>query len=93
MSITPSVEFIPSPTGGSIKLKREICGFTADRIKAALPNIFALNAAYKSQADAADALGVQIGTLRNYIELTGIKWYNLKAYRPRRRNARTARKS
>lgn len=72
--------------GRPIPLKRPIAVFSAKRLEAILPQIAALNAAGKSQADAAAALETTVCTLRTWLELTGTEWRNLKRrgpYKPR----------
>lgn len=65
---------------------RPICDFTARRIERLLPAFLALNNARKSQADAAEVLGVTVMTVRNYCKLLDVRWINLKErgkYAPR----------
>jgi len=64
--------------GRPIPLKRPMAVFAAKRLEAILPQIAALNAAHKSQADAAAALDTTVCTLRTWLELTGTTWINLK---------------
>ena len=64
--------------GRPIPLKRPMAVFAARRLEAILPQIAALNAAHKSQADAAAALDTTVCTLRTWLELTGTTWVNLK---------------
>lgn len=68
--------------GRPIPLKRPIAVFSAKRLEAILPQIAALNAAGKSQADAAEALDTTVCTLRTWLELTGTEWRNLKRRGP-----------
>ena len=75
---TDSVTFAGRP----IPLKRPMAVFAARRLEAILPQIAALNAAGKSQADAAAALGVSLHSLRTWLELTGTAWSNLKRRGP-----------
>lgn len=63
--------------GRPIPLKRPMAVFAARRLEAILPQIAALNAANKSQADAAAALETTVCTLRNWLDLTGTEWRNL----------------
>ena len=44
--------------------------------------LVALNAAGKSQKDAAEALGISVPLLRNWLELLGIKWTNVQPRAP-----------
>jgi len=60
-----------------LTLSRPVLPHTARRIATVVPQLNALNEAGKSQADAAAALGVSIGSVRTWIDLTGIKWTNL----------------
>jgi hypothetical protein len=46
------------------------------------PRLLALNAAGKSQKDAAEALGISVPLLRNWLELLGIKWTNVQPRAP-----------
>lgn len=72
--------------GRPIPLKRPMAVYAAVRLQAILPQIAALNAAGKTQADAAAALGTTVCSLRKWIEITGTTWVNLKKrgpYKPR----------
>jgi hypothetical protein len=60
--------------------------YAANRLQAILPQIAALNAAGKTQADAAAALGTTVCSLRKWIEITGTTWTNLKVRGPYKRN-------
>ena len=71
--------------GRVIPLKRPMAEFAARRLQAILPQIAALNAARKSQADAAAALGTTVCTLRTWLDLTGTTWVNLNRRGPYRR--------
>ena len=68
--------------GRPIPLKRPMAVYAANRLQAILPQIAVLNAAGKTQADAAAALDTTVQTLRKWIEITGTKWTNLKARGP-----------
>ena len=68
--------------GRFIPLKRPMAVYAANRLQAILPQIAALNAAGKSQADAAEALGTTVCTLRKWVEITGTTWVNLKRRGP-----------
>jgi hypothetical protein len=55
-------------------------------LQAILPQIAALNAAGKTQADAAAALETTVCTLRQWLDITNTTWVNLKKrgpYKPR----------
>ena len=65
-----------------IRLSRPVLPHAARRLASVLPQLNALNAAGKSQADAATALGVSIGAVRSWIALTGIAWTNLNRRGP-----------
>ena len=80
---TDSVTFAGRP----IALKRPMAEFAARRLEAILPQIAALNAAGKSQADAAAALDTTVCTLRTWLDLTGTQWVNLNRRRPYKRKA------
>jgi len=68
--------------GRPIPLKRPMAVYAANRLQAILPQIAALNAAGKTQADAAEALGTTVCTLRKWVEITGTTWVNLKRRGP-----------
>jgi len=63
--------------GRVIPLKRPMAEYAARRLQAILPQIAALNAAGKSQADAAAALDTTVCTLRTWLDITGTQWVNL----------------
>ena len=72
--------------GRPIPLKRPMAVYAANRLQAILPQIAALNAAGKSQADAAAALETTVCTLRMWLDITNTTWVNLKKrgpYKPR----------
>ena len=73
--------------GRPIPLKRPMAAFSARRLEAILPQIAALNAAGKSQADAACALDTTVGTLRMWLDITGTTWVNLNKRGPYKTNA------
>ena len=73
--------------GRSIPLKRPMAVYAARRLEAILPQIAALNAAGKSQADAAAALGTTVCSLRKWIENTGTQWTNLNRRGPYKKRA------
>jgi len=68
--------------GRVITLKRPMAEFAARRLQAILPQIAALNAAGKSQADAAAALDTTVCTLRTWLDLTNTQWVNLNRRGP-----------
>jgi hypothetical protein len=68
--------------GRVLPLKRPMAEFAARRLQAILPQIAALNAAGKSQADAAEALETTVCTLRMWLDITGTTWVNLKKRGP-----------
>lgn len=72
--------------GRVIPLKRPMAVYSAKRLEAILPQIAALNAAGKTQADAAAALGTTVCSLRAWLDLAGIEWSNLKKRGPYNRN-------
>jgi hypothetical protein len=71
--------------GRVIPLKRPMAEYAARRLQAILPQIAALNAAGKSQADAAAALETTVCTLRHWLDITGTTWVNLNKRGPYRR--------
>jgi len=73
--------------GRVLTLKRPMAEYAARRLQAILPQIAALNAAGKSQADAACALETTVGTLRMWLDITGTTWVNLKKRGPYKTNA------
>ena len=73
-------------SGRPLTLKRPMAVYAANRLQSILPQIAALNAAGKSQADAACALETTVCTLRQWLDITGTTWVNLKKrgpYKPR----------
>jgi hypothetical protein len=68
--------------GRVLPLKRPMAEYAARRLQAILPQIAALNSAGKSQADAAEALGTTVCTLRMWLDITGTTWVNLKKRGP-----------
>lgn len=73
--------------GRPITLKRPMAEYAARRLEAILPQIAALNAAGKSQADAAAALDTTVCTLRQWLDITGTHWVNLNRRGPYKRKA------
>jgi hypothetical protein len=71
--------------GRVLPLKRPMAEYAARRLQAILPQIAALNAAGKSQADAAAALDTTVCTLRHWLDITGTQWVNLNRRGPYRR--------
>jgi hypothetical protein len=65
-----------------IRLSRPVLPHAARRLAGILPQLNALNTAGKSQADAAFALGVSVGAIRTWINLTDMTWTNLKRRGP-----------
>jgi hypothetical protein len=68
--------------GRVIPLKRPMAEYAARRLQAILPQIAALNAAGKTQADAAAALDTTVCTLRHWLDITGTTWVNLNKRGP-----------
>jgi len=68
--------------GRPIPLKRPMAVYAANRLQAILPQIAALNAAGKTQADAAAALDTTVCTLRTWLDLTNTEWVNLNRRGP-----------
>ncbi len=73
MSRLPTTTQIVHPLG-VFTLRRPMRAYGAERIAAILPQLIALNEAYKSQIDASLALGITVTTLRNYVTNLGLKW-------------------
>jgi hypothetical protein len=73
--------------GRPIPLKRPMAVYAANRLQSILPQIAALNAAGKSQADAAEALETTVCTLRMWLDITNTPWVNLKRRGPYKTNA------
>jgi hypothetical protein len=71
--------------GRVLPLKRPMAQYAARRLQAILPQIAALNAAGKTQADAAAALDTTVCTLRSWLDITGTQWVNLNKRGPYRR--------
>ena len=65
-----------------LRLSRPVLPHAARRLASVFPQLNALNAAGKSQADAAFALGVSVGKIRTWVELTDMHWTNLKRRGP-----------
>ena len=65
-----------------LRLSRPVLPHAARRLAGVVPQLNALNGAGKSQADAAAALGVSIGSVRTWIALAGIPWTNLNRRGP-----------
>jgi hypothetical protein len=65
-----------------IRLSRPVLPHAARRLAETLPQLNALNAAGKSQADAAEALNVSVGAVRSWIALAGLSWSNLNRRGP-----------
>ena len=65
-----------------LRLSRPVLPHAARRLASVFPQLNALNIAGKSQADAADALGVSVGKIRTWVDLTGMTWTNLKRRGP-----------
>jgi hypothetical protein len=73
--------------GRPIPLKRPMAVYAANRLQAILPQIAALNAAGKTQADAAAALETTVCTLRMWLDITNTTWVNLNRRGPYKRKA------
>jgi hypothetical protein len=65
-----------------LRLSRPVLPHAARRLASVFPQLNALNIAGKSQADAAFALGVSVGAIRLWVELTDMTWTNLKRRGP-----------
>ena len=81
----PHVSFVKSGDR-VLTLSRPVLPHAARRIATVFPQLNALNEAQKSQADAAAALGVSIGSVRTWTAITGIQWKNLTRRGPYRIN-------
>ena len=73
--------------GRVLTLKRPMAEYAARRLQAILPQIAALNAAGKSQGDAAAALETTVTTLRIWLDITNTHWVNVKRRGPYNSNA------
>ena len=69
-----------------LTLTRPVIPAYAKRLAVLHPQLSALNAAGKTQRDAAEALGVSVPLLRNWLDVLGIKWTNLQPRAPYSRN-------
>lgn len=65
-----------------LRLSRPVLPHAARRLASVFPQLNALNIAGKSQADAAFALGVSVGKIRTWVDLTDMHWTNLKRRGP-----------
>ncbi len=65
-----------------LRLSRPVLPHAARRLASVFPQLNALNIAGKSQADAAFALGVSVGAIRMWVDLTDMTWTNLKRRGP-----------
>jgi len=65
-----------------LRLSRPVLPHAARRLASVFPQLNALNIAGKSQADAAFALGVSVGAIRTWVDLTDMHWTNLKRRGP-----------
>ena len=79
----PTCQEVNIPGRPPIRLTRLVLPSLAATIARSLPQLEALNAAGKSQDDASAALGIAVGTLRGWCDLTGIRWSALKQYKKR----------
>lgn len=70
-----------------LRLSRPVLPHAARRLASVFPQLNALNIAGKSQADAAFALGVSVGKIRTWIDLTGMHWTNLNRRGPYKKRA------
>lgn len=69
-----------------LSLSRPVLPHAARRLAGILPQLNALNTAGKSQADAAEAMGVSVGKIRTWVDLTDMHWTNLKRRGPYKKN-------
>jgi hypothetical protein len=65
-----------------LTLSRPVLPHAARRLAGVLPQLNALNTAGKSQADAAEALGVSVGAVRSWIALANLSWTNINRRGP-----------
>jgi len=77
-----SVSFVKGLDGRVLTLARPVLPHSARRLVSVIPQLTALNTAGKSQADAANAMEVSVGCIRNWIKLAGIPWSNLNKRGP-----------
>jgi len=71
--------------GRPLTLKRPVAVYAAERLQRIVPQLNALNAAQKTQSDAAAALDTTVCSLRIWLDLTGTTWSNLKKRGPYKR--------
>jgi hypothetical protein len=65
-----------------LALTRPVRPDFAQRLVEQHPRLLALNAAGKTQKDAADALGISVPLLRTWLDVLNIKWTNLQPRAP-----------
>ena len=80
MGKLPTIDRLNAGNHKQIKLTEPICDYRAKNIEAVLPQLLALNAAQKTQVDAATALGLSVNTLRNDLRVARIEWRNVRRY-------------
>jgi hypothetical protein len=80
MGKLPTIHRLNAGGHRQIKLTTPICDYRAKKIEAVLPQIIALNQANKTQLDAAEAIGLSVNTLRNYLRVSRIDWRNVRKY-------------
>jgi hypothetical protein len=80
MGKIPTIDRLNAGNYKQIKLTEPICDYRAKKIEAVLPQLLALNAAEKTQVDAATAVGLSLNTLRNYLRVARIEWRNVRRY-------------
>lgn len=88
MPQTPDTTHITAGQSVQIILTRPICGYTARRLAKVALQMKALNEAGKTQQDAAAAVGISVPTLRNYCDMLGLEWTNIRKYTVNRISSR-----
>ena len=88
MPPTPTIRQITAGQSVNIILTRPVCDYTARRLSRVALQMRALNEAGKTQQDAALAVNISVPTLRNYCEMLGLDWTNVRKYTVNRISSR-----
>jgi len=79
---TSATETVITVNSRPLALRRAVRPDFAQRLVQQHPRLVALNAAGKTQKDAAYALGISVPLLRNWLDVLGIKWTNVQPRAP-----------